>query len=302
MRESFVQAVHSGVLLGDGAMGTQLIEAGLDPGQSGDEWNLTQPDRVRAIHAAYVAASSDVLITNSFQASSLALARYGLAEKSYDLNIHAARIARDCIGQSGYVLGDIGPFGGFLEPLGTTSRSDLEASFAIQVNGLLDGGVDGIIIETMTSLEELETAVMAVRRCRTGVPIIGSVTFDRVADGNFRTMTGVSVEDTVSFLMQLGVDVLGCNCGTGIHIDDYVQLVATYRKLSDLPLMVQPNAGQPRLDRGRIVYDETPERMADAVPMLIEAGVSVVGGCCGTTPEHITLFRRRMESMASTAS
>ncbi len=163
MRESFVQAVRRRVLLGDGAMGTQLLEAGLAPGQSGDEWNLSLPDRVRGIHAAYVAASSEVLITNSFQASSLALARYGLPEKSYDLNLHAARIARDCIGQAGYVLGDVGPFGGFLEPLGTTSRSDLEASFAVQVNGLLDGGVDGIIIETMTSLEELETAVMAIR-------------------------------------------------------------------------------------------------------------------------------------------
>ena len=302
MREPFVQATKSRVLLADGAMGTQLIDAGLVAGQSGDEWNMSHPDRIQRIHADYVAAGSEVLITNSFQGSSLALARHGLSEQSYELNLRAARIARDCLGEGGYVLGTVGPFGGYLEPLGNTTRRELEESFAVQVSGLLDGGADGIIIETMTSQEEAAAAVAAIRRCRPHVPIVGSVTFDRMADGEFRTMPGVSIADIVSFLAHQQVDVLGCNCGTGLHIGDYVHLVTLYRRLSDLPIMVQPNAGKPRLDRGRIVYDESPETMADAIPTLIAAGASIVGGCCGTTPQHIKLFRRQLEIAAAPRS
>jgi len=295
MRKPLLEAIKERRLLADGGMGTQLIEAGLEPGQSGDEWNLSHPDRIAQIHAAYVDAGSDLILTNSFQASSLALARRGLAEKTYKINLQAARLARDSIGVGGYVLGDVGPFGGFLEPLGSTSRSELENAFTQQIAGLLDGGVDGIIIETMVAMEEIETAVTASRSCRPDIPIVASVTFDRVADGDFRTMTGVSVSDTVAFLVGLNVDVLGCNCGTGLYVGDYVDLVREYRQHSDRAIMVQPNAGQPRLDRGRIVYDETAETMSAAVPALIEAGASVVGGCCGTTPEHIRLFGRRME-------
>ncbi len=298
MRKPFLEAVGERVLLGDGAMGTQLLAAGLSTGKSGDEWNLTAPDKVAAIQSAYVAAAAEVLLTNTFQASALALARHGLAEQAYDINLRAARIARDCVGAQGYVLGDIGPFGGFLAPLGNTSREQLEDAFAEQAAGLLDGGVDGIIIETMTALEEVEAAVFAVRQVRDHVPLAASITFDRLVDGGFRTMTGVTVADAVEFMTRLSVDVVGCNCGTGLHIGDYVHLVAEFRALTDRPIMVQPNAGQPRLDRGRIVYDETPEKMAAGVPGLIAAGASIVGGCCGTTPEHIRLFRREIDRVA----
>ena len=213
MREPFRKAIERRVLLSDGAMGTQLIEAGLETGRCGAEWNLSARDRVANIQAAYVDAGADLLITNTFQASPIALTRHNLAEKAYQINLHAARIARDCVAEGGYVLGDVGPFGGFLEPLGNTSRRELEAAFAEQIAGLLDGGVDAIIVETMTSLEEMETAVAAARGCRENVLLIVSVTFDRLADGTFRTMTGNSVEETVRFLTHLDVDVLGCNCG-----------------------------------------------------------------------------------------
>ncbi len=302
MHRPFLEAARDRVLLADGAMGTQLVEAGLAVGQSSAEWNLTSPEQVRSILMAYVTAGSDLLITNSFQASPLTLARHGLADNAYDINLQAARIARDCIRSTGYVLGDVGPFGGFLEPLGNTTRGELEEAFAVQMAGLLGGGADAIILETMTALEEIETAVEIARRLRSHVPLIASVTFDRVADGTFRTMTGVNVTDTVGFLTQLDVDVLGCNCGTGLHISDYVRLVSEYRSLSDRPIMVQPNAGQPRLNRGHIVYDETAETMAAAVPALISAGASIIGGCCGTTPEHLRLFRRRMEETAAGAT
>lgn len=295
MRVGFLEVVKKRLLLSDGAMGTQLIEAGLPVGASGAEWNLIQPDRVRAIHSAYVAAGSDLLLTNTFGGSPLALDRHGLAEKAYQINLAAARIARDCIGLNGYVLGDIGPFGGFLAPLGNTSRRQLEDAVAIQVAGQLDGGVDAVIVETMTALDELATVVHAVRSCRLHVPVIGSLTFDRLVDGGFRTMTGADVEYAVDFMNQLDLDVLGCNCGTGLHIGDYANLVEQFRRRTDRPIMVQPNAGRPRLDRGHIVYDETAEMMAAAVPALIAAGASIVGGCCGTGPEHIRLFRRRID-------
>jgi len=298
MRVPFLESVKQRLLLGDGAMGTQLIEAGLSVGGCGAEWNLSQPERIRAIQSTYVAAGSDLLLTNTFGGCPLALARHGLADKAYQINLSAARIARDCIGEDGYVLGDIGPFGGFLAPLGNTSRHQLEVAATIQVSGLLDGGVDAIIVETMTALDEVATVVQAVRRCRPHVPVIGSLTFDRLVDGGFRTMTGVDVEQAVDFMVQLDLDVLGCNCGTGLHIGDYAILVEQYRRRTDRPLMVQPNAGQPRLDRGHIVYDESAEMMAAAIPALITAGASIVGGCCGTGPEHIRQFRRQIDAAA----
>ena len=298
MRIGFLEAVKQRLLLGDGAMGTQLIEAGLPVGGCGAEWNLSRPERIRAIQSAYVTAGSDLLLTNTFGGCPLALARHGLADKAYQINLSAARIARDCIGEDGYVLGDIGPFGGFLAPLGSTSRHQLEVAATIQIVGLLDGGADAIIVETMTAEEELSTVVQAVRRCRRHVPVIGSLTFDRLVDGGFRTMTGVDVERAVGFMVQLDLDVLGCNCGTGLHIGDYVKLVEQYRRHTDRPIMVQPNAGQPRLDRGHIVYDESAEMMAASLPALIAAGASIVGGCCGTGPEHIRLFRRQIDTNA----
>jgi len=296
MRVGFLEAVKQRSLLGDGAMGTQLIEAGLPAGGCGAEWNLTQPERVRAIQSAYVEAGSDLLLTNTFGGCPLALARHGLADKAYPINLTAARIARDCIGRDGYVLGDIGPFGGFLAPLGSTSRQQLDEAATIQAGGLLDGGADAIIVETMTAMDEVATVVQAVRRCRRHVPVIGSMTFDRLVDGGFRTMTGVDVGQVIDFMVQLDVDVLRCNCGTGLHIGDYANLVEQYRRRTDRPIMVQPNAGQPRLDRGHIVYDESAEMMAAAIPALIAAGASIVGGCCGTGPEHIRLFRRQMDA------
>jgi 5-methyltetrahydrofolate--homocysteine methyltransferase len=301
MREPLLEAIRQRVLIADGAMGTQLAEAGLAYGDSGDAWNLEHPDRVCAIHQRYVDARSDILLTNSFQASGLVLARYGLEERAYEINRAAARLARDCIGSDGYVLGDIGPFGGFLAPLGSTSPGDLALAIAVQTTGLLDGGADGIALETMTALDEIGTAIEAVRSCRPGVPLAVSLSFDRTADGAFRTMTGVKPGDAVDLLNALEVDVVGCNCGTGLHVGDYVRLVAEYREHTERPIMVQPNAGQPRLERERVVYDESPEDMAAAVPDLIRAGASIVGGCCGTTSEHIRLFRQRVAMSAEGA-
>lgn len=302
MRPMFLDAIAQRVLVGDGAMGTQLIAQGLVMGSSAEEWNLSQPDRIRGIHQAYVDAGCDLLLTNTFGGNPLALARHGLAERAYEINLTAARIARDCIGPRGYVLGDVGPFGGFLQPLGNTTRSELEDAARVQIAALADGGVDAIIFETMTALEELAVVFQAARRQARRLPIIGSFTFDRLADGGFRTMTGVSAKDAVEFLVRSDVDAVGCNCGTGIHAGDYVELVAEVRRHCNRPIVVQPNAGQPRLDRGRIVYDETPAMMAAVVPDLVRAGASVVGGCCGTTPEHVRMFRKQVDALRPSGS
>lgn len=302
MRPTFLDAIAQRVLVGDGAMGTQLIAQGLPMGGSAEEWNLSHADRIRGVHQAYVDAGCDLLLTNTFGGNPLALARHGLADRAYEINLTAARMARDCIGARGYVLGDVGPFGGFLQPLGNTTRGELEEAARVQIAALADGGVDALIFETMTALEELAVVIQAARRQARRLPIIGSLTYDRLADGGFRTMTGVTAKDAVEFLVRSGVDAVGCNCGTGIHAGDYVELVIQVRRHCDRPIVVQPNAGQPRLDRGRIVYDETPATMAAVVPDLVRAGASVVGGCCGTTPEHVRMFRRQIDALQPTAS
>jgi len=298
MRIPFVETVRHRLLVVDGAMGTQLIEAGLPVGGCAAEWNLIHPEKIRGIHASYIAAGSDLVLTNSFGGNPLTLARHGLADRAYEINLAASRIARDSVGISGYVLGDIGPFGGFLAPLGSTSRRELEDAAMIQVAGLLDGGADAIMIETMTALDELGAVVQAARRCRRHVALVGSFTFDRLIDGGFRTMTGVDVKEAADFMVELNVDVVGCNCGTGLHIADYATLVQELRNHTSLPIMVQPNAGRPRLEREHIVYDETAEMMAGSVPALLAAGATIIGGCCGTGPEHIRLFRHQVDAAA----
>lgn len=281
-------------------MGTELQAAGLEPGGCGERWNLDYPGRVLDIQERYADAGSDILLTNTFGGSRIALARHGVAAHAAAINRAAARISRQAFGdRPGYVLGDIGPFGGLMEPLGDTSPAEVKEAFHEQAAILVEEGVDGIIIETQTSLDELELAIEAARAAGAAC-IIGSLAFDVTRDGkNARTMMGVDPEQAARFLQSAGVHVAALNCGAGASMPWAARILARYRAVCALPLMAQPNAGSPVIEDGRIVYKESPEEMAAGIPALIEAGARVIGACCGSTPEHIRQFRdvlRRTES------
>ena len=298
-RPALLQAIRDRVLLGDGAMGTQLQQAGLESGGCGESWNLDHPDRVLAIQRAYAEAGSDCIITNTFGASRIMLERHGQADRTAAINEAGARIAREAFdGRAGFVLGDIGPFGGLMEPYGEIAVSRVEQAFREQARALVAGGVDAIIIETQTALEELAIAIAAAREA--GAPVvIGSLAYDKMADEDeVRTMMGVSPEMAAEFMAARAVDILALNCGTGVDVAMATDVVRRYRRVSGRPVMAQPNAGQPVLENFKVVYRETPEQMARDLPGLVRAGVSIVGGCCGSTPAHIKRFRQVLDGGA----
>jgi 5-methyltetrahydrofolate--homocysteine methyltransferase len=283
-------------LLADGAMGTQLMFAGLEQGNCGEEWNLTHPERVLAIQRRYAEAGSDCILTNTFGGSRIMLNRHSNADKAAEINRAAVAIVREAFGsRDGYAIGDIGPFGGLMEPYGEFTETQVREVFNEQARALVDGGADAIIIETQTSLEELllgiEAAKEAGARC-----IIGSMAYDVTLDGStFRTMMGIDPERAAQFMEEHGADIVALNCGTRMDMERAREAVVRYRKVTGLPVMVQPNAGQPKLIDMKVIYDETPEQMATGVAPLLEAGANIVGGCCGSAPEHIRAFRTEID-------
>ena len=279
-------------LLADGAMGTQLHAAGLEMGQCGEHWNLIHPDRVLAIQKSYVEAGSDCLITQTFGASAINLERHGLAGSAEAINRAGVEIARRAFdGRPGYVLGDIGPFGGLLKPFGTVTVEQARDAFRQQATALAGAGVDGIIIETQTSLDELGLAIEAAREAGAAC-IIASVAFDITRNGrDARTMMGVNPEMAAEFIQASGAHVVATNCGKDVDIAWMAKILERYRKVCSLPLMAKPNAGTPVLEEGRWVYKQSPEEMAAGVKGLLDAGARIIGGCCGTAAAHIALFR-----------
>ncbi|HEY3384423.1 MAG TPA: homocysteine S-methyltransferase family protein [Vicinamibacterales bacterium] len=295
---SLLDVSRSRVVVGDGAMGTELQRAGLPIGECGDRWNLEHPDRIEAIHAAYVAAGSEAIITNSFGANRWVLGRYGLADQIEAVNSAAAAIARRAAGSTATVLGDIGPCGGFLRPLGDVDPADLQGEFTRQARALLDGGADGVIVETMSAVEELVLAIRAARAA--GAPfIIASMAFDCLPNGNIRTMMGVSPEQAARASVAERADIVGANCGTHMTTADFAKVVTAFRKEADRPVMIQANAGSPELEDGHAVYRLTPAAFADGMGEVVAAGAAIVGGCCGTTPEHIAALRSYVRRMAA---
>lgn len=307
------------IVLGDGGMGTQLQQAGLEPGGCGDLWNLEHPDRVQAIQEGYRVAGAELLLTNTFGANRYVLDRYDAADRVTEVNRAAVAIARRAaesrpaaaapdapgdrragedgrVAASAWVLGDIGPFGGFLEPLGEHAADDVLAAFREQAVALVTAGVDGIIIETMTAPHELTLAVRAAREAGARL-VIASMAFDTTRVG-LRTMMGTSPETAAEAMLAAGADVLGANCGTRLTMADFVEIIHTYRMVApDTVVMVEPNAGQPELAGSEIVYREAPEAMAAGLPQLVEAGAAIIGGCCGTTREHIRALARRRAAL-----
>ncbi len=296
MKKSFLEALDDGPLVGDGAMGTQLMFAGLEQGGCGEAWNLTHRDRVLKIQRAYVEAGSDCLLTNTFGGSRIMLNRHGHAGDVAEVNRAAVEISREAFGGArGYVIGDVGPFGGLMEPYGDFTESQVRAAFEEQIEALVSAGADAIIIETQTALEELGLAVTAARDAGAAC-VIGSLAYDVTLDGStFRTMMGIDPERAAAFLQECGADVVALNCGTGMDMERARQAVARYRSVTDLPVMAQPNAGQPKLIDMRVVYDQTPAEMVAGLEPLLDAGVDVVGACCGSTPLHIRALREGLD-------
>jgi len=296
MKKLLQEAIRERPMLGDGAMGTQLMIAGLEQGNCGEAWNLTHPERVLAIQRRYAQAGSECIITNTFGGSRIMLNRHSQTDHVVEINKAGVEIARQAFsGKEGYVLGDIGPFGGLLQPFGDFTESQVRTAFEEQAAALVDGGADAIIIETQTSLEELLIGIQAAQAAGAKC-IIGSLAYDVTLDGStFRTMMGIEPERAAEFMKEHGAHIVALNCGTGMEMQRAREAVLRYKSVTDLPVMVQPNAGKPRLENMKVIYDETPEQMVLGLMPLLESGVNLVGACCGSTPEHIRAFRKVMD-------
>jgi 5-methyltetrahydrofolate--homocysteine methyltransferase len=276
---------RSRVVLADGAMGTMLFEAGLESGESPQIWNITHPERVRAIHRAYLDAGSQLILSNTFGGNRFRLARHGLQSRVAELNRAGAALLRaevDSAGGRALVAGDIGPSGELLAPLGKLSFADAVEAFAEQAAALLAGGVDLIWIETMSALQEVQAAIEGARRSSADIPIIASMTFEK----HGRTMMGVSPQQAMTSLTGWGASAVGGNCGTGPA--ELLVVIQTMHGLAPaVPLVFKPNAGMPELIEGKTRYNATAESMASCALEAVRAGARVIGACCGSTPAHI---------------
>jgi 5-methyltetrahydrofolate--homocysteine methyltransferase len=275
------------VLVSDGAWGTELIKKGFQSGSCPELWNLEKPDEIYSIAKTYVDAGSDIISTNSFGASKIKLEHFGLSDSTYQINRKAAEISKSAAKEK-LVMGSIGPTGKFLMT-GEISEEELRQSFSEQLNGLLDGGVDAILFETFYDLDELNAGIETIREL-SSIPIICSVTFNKNSDDEFHTLMGNSIREVYSFLFEKGVNLVGVNCGNGYF--DSIEIVKQIKK--DFPesnILIQPNAGLPEIISGQLVYSETPEKIISAIEKFLEMGVSIIGGCCGTTKEHIKIIR-----------
>lgn len=285
--------ICEGLFLLDGAMGTELITRGIEAGTCNDFLNIESPDIILDIHRAYLQAGSNAVITNTFGANKYALARHGLDDKIKDINTAAAQIARRAAGEEKYVLGDIGPSGDFLEPLGSLKAEELKNAFAQQVKALMTGGVDGFIIETMTALDEVTIAIESVKSISV-LPVFVSLSYDPAGE-KFRTMMGIDPADAAAKFLPLGIDAIGFNCGS-LSMEQYVSLAQIYASETkrEVPILAEPNAGKPELVDDQVIYKVSPDDFAVAAEKIHSAGVSIIGGCCGTSPAHIIAVAARL--------
>jgi len=280
-----------GVYVFDGAMGTRLYDKGIYINRSYDELNIAAADLVREVHEEYVAAGADIIETNTFGATRHKLQPYGLESKLHEINVAAARIAREAAGDKVYVAGAIGPLGLRLEPFGPTSFAEAREMYREQIAGLLEGGVDLFVLETFSELPLIEQAIRAVKEL-CDLPIVAQMTVQM--DG--KTIYGDTPEHFTQKLESLGVDVIGLNCGVGpTHV---LSTLEKMREVTDIPLSAQPNAGLPRDVQGRQFYMGSPEYMATFAKRFVQAGATFVGGCCGTTPTHIKLIADAIRSIS----
>ena len=281
---ALLERLQSGrLLISDGATGTFLQQHGLEPGGCPEEFNASHPGVVREMARRYFEAGSDMVLTNSFGGSVFMQRKYGYGDRVAEFNRLAAEHARSQAPEGCYVVGSIGPTGEFLEPLGPVSDSEMYGAFVEQVKALEAGGADGVVVETMTAVEEAALAVRAARE-NTDLLVMATMVFDKGPRGFF-TMMGVTPERAVHSMQDAGAHVVGSNCGNGI--DNMVDIARRMRVETDGLLLIHSNAGIPAMRAGEIIYPETPEYMAERFKELADLGVNIIGGCCGTGPEHI---------------
>ncbi|UCG26706.1 MAG: homocysteine S-methyltransferase family protein [Bacteroidales bacterium] len=280
------------ILVSDGAWGTYLQQKGLQPGECPELWCIDRPGDVLDIAKSYIIAGSDMIGTNSFGGTVFRLKHYGLSDRVGDINEAAASISREAAGNDKWVLGSIGPTGKILV-MGDVTEDELYNGFKEQAIALSKGGADALCIETMSALDEALLAIKAGRE-NTNLEIITTFTFELTANREYRSMMGITPREAAKAAIDAGADIIGTNCGNGFErMIDIVREIRT--ALPDKPILVHANAGLPENINGVNVYPETPGQMADLVPDLIDAGANIIGGCCGTTPEHIKAVKLAVE-------
>jgi 5-methyltetrahydrofolate--homocysteine methyltransferase len=294
---AFLQTIQKRPLLFDGAMGTELLARGLviEKGTSPELWNVTNPKIVQEIHKSYYDAGADVVLTNTFGGTRPKLEKLGLGDRTQEFNLAAAKLAKEIAPQGKYVAGDIGPTGLMLPPMGKAEVEDFLSAFEEQAAALWDGGVDLFAIETMFDLREAKAAVEAVRKISSDVPIIASMTFQQMKRGFF-TIVGDKPDFCFKTLAEAGANIVGSNCS--LSSDEMFALFEEHVSATDMPKFAEPNAGQPQMDDdGKTFYNQTPEAFAEDIVRMVQLGVRVVGGCCGTNSEFILEIAKRLEAL-----
>jgi 5-methyltetrahydrofolate--homocysteine methyltransferase len=299
MKTLFERVAQGEILISDGAMGTFLHAKGLAPGECPESWCVSHADIVRQIAEAYAAAGSDIVETNSFGANSFKLKAYGFADQVAIFNRAATRLAKAALAGQGYVAASVGPTGQMVEEEGgNVTAAQLYESFKEQVIALAEGGADAICVETMWSVQEATQAIRAVKE-NTQLPAICTFTFEPGIKG-FRTTMGVKPDRAVRAALDAGADMVGANCGNGIA--NMIEITRQMRATApQTPILIHANAGLPVVENGETVFKETPEYMASRVAELIAAGANVIGGCCGTNPNHIAAMTAEMKRLAAKA-
>lgn len=290
-KHTFLEILHSGrQIVSDGATGTNLIARGLPHGTTAENWVIDQPEQIVRLHAEFIAAGADLILTSTFGATPLRLAGSSLAGRAAEVNQRAVELARQAIGTLPvWIAGSLGPVGGLLKPYGPLEVADVTASYAEQARALADAGADLLAIETQFDLTEAKAAIQGVRSV-TDLPLICSFSYDR----GRRTMMGVSPTQAARQLADLGIQAIGINCGRSL--EENLQNLVELRQATGLPIWFKPNAGLPHVDeQNRTAYSVTPAEMGALAPAWLEAGAQIIGGCCGTTPEHLTHIARAVK-------
>ena len=287
-KKPILELVKERVVILDGAMGSLLINLGLEPGTPPEYWNILKPEKIQKIHSDYFNAGSDAVLTNTFGGSGLKLAAHKHAHSTEKYNTKAVELAKEICPEHKYVAGDIGPSGAFLPPVGNVTEEDFYQNFLEQAGYLADAGVDFFFIETMVDLKEAEAAVKATRSV-SNKPIFASITFQLTKRGYF-TIMGNTVPDSATTLEKAGASVLGANCTIGS--DEMIELIPLLKAETNLPISAKPNAGKPILLSGETVYPTSAEDFSKDINLIIKKGAKVVGGCCGTSPKYISLIRK----------